>query len=125
MQTVDLERVARDNRLAGDYVAQALRLVAHVPENTRVTTLLHDAINAHLRNAFRLGSGPIGGPSMGVKTIKVGKCDACHTMLDLEGTWVDASYYGAAFHEKCWEGITGPELARILDLEVQVAKGEA
>lgn len=52
------------------------------------------------------------------KTITVVVCDNCDATLNA-GTYVDASYYGPVLCEGCWTKLSGNDLAKLLDLEVE------
>ena len=38
---------------------------------------------------------------MAIREIKVATCDMCGKEIDLQGKYIDAMYYGAAFHLEC------------------------
>lgn len=59
---------------------------------------------------------------MGIHTKQINTCDApaCRVtgrLIPEGATYVDATTYGATFHFKCWEDLSGPALAKALGLD--------
>lgn len=38
---------------------------------------------------------------MAIRNIQIATCDMCDKEIDLQGKYIDAMYYGAAFHLEC------------------------
>lgn len=61
---------------------------------------------------------------MGVRTVKIIRCDECNEVV-VSDRWVDAGTYGVAFHVDCWDLIGGPRVARVLYLdEIRIRDAE-
>lgn len=51
------------------------------------------------------------------RTVVEASCDECQAPIATADRYIDASVYGVAFHEQCWQGIGGPRVARVLGLD--------
>lgn len=53
------------------------------------------------------------------KKIIEGTCDLCDESIDTSKEYIDASVYGAAFHNECWNGLdfTPKTVCRALGLD--------